>query len=335
MKIVAHSPTQLILHDSATGLRASGVVMLMIGAVIVWIGVDYDGGVAMVPAIFGSLVALAGLGMFLLPARKTFAFSKADRVFVIAAERFGRVERQTIPLRDIADVSLEESTSGDEGGTYRISVTLTDQRRIPWTSYYSGGHVAKRAVVDLVREFLELDPTPALGSGVTTAKEERELRNGRVMLFVMAAFCCLFLGIGVTSLVKEQRRLWLFQPVTATVLSTRVEEHSDSDGSTYEPVVVYRYRVAGREYTASRVTPLEESRSGRWARRVTARYQVGSEYTAYYDPEHPEEAFLLRSRSVIPWAFIAIPLIGMVLILVGLRGTREATKLAYRHRSFG
>ena len=43
------------------------------------------------------------------------------------------------------------------------------------------------------------------------------------------------------------------------MLSTRVEEHSDSDGSTYEPVVVW-YRVNDREYPAGRVTPLNESR---------------------------------------------------------------------------
>ena len=337
MKIVTHSPTQLILRDSATALRLSGAGIALFGAVIVWIGFAREpgAGVAMVPAIIGSLVTLGGLAMLLLPARKTFAFSKTDRVVIIAAERFGRVERQTIPLRDVADVSLEESTSSDDGATYRISLTLADQRRIPWTSYYSSGHVAKRAAVDLVREFLELAPSPALASGVGTAKNERDLRNTRAMLLVMGAFCCVFLGVGVTSLVKEQRRLWTFQPVTATVLSTRVEEHSDSDGSTYEPVVVYRYRVAEREYTASRVTPLEESRSGRWASGVTSRYQVGGEYTAYYDAEHPEEAFLLRSRSILPWAFIGIPLIGMLLIIVGYRGSREATKLAYRHRSVG
>ena len=336
MKIVASTPTQLIIRDTAMALRAFGAVIVLVGAIIIWIGVDRDpdGRVTIVPVVLGSLVVLAGLAMLLLPPRKTFAFSKTERVFVIATERSGRVERETIPLRDIADVSLDESTS-DDGATYRIAVTLTDRRRIPWTSYYSSGHVAKRTVVDLVREFLDLEPSPALGSGIVTAKDERELRNSRVMLVVMAAFCCLFLGIGVVSLAKEQRRLSVFQPVAATVLSTRVEEHSDSDGSTYEPVIVYRYRVQGREYTASRVTPLKESRSGRWAQRVIGRYQVGSEYTAYYDPEQPEEAFLLRTRSVIPWAFIGIPLVGMVLIGVGLRGSREATKLAYRRRSFG
>ena len=60
--------------------------------------------------MIGSLIALGGLALFVLPSRKTFAFSKTERVFIIAKERFGRVERETIPLNKIADVSLEEST---------------------------------------------------------------------------------------------------------------------------------------------------------------------------------------------------------------------------------
>jgi hypothetical protein len=333
MKIVAHSPTQLIIRDTAMTLRAFGVFILLFGAIIVWFGVgaDPDAGIAMVPTVIGSIVAIGGLAMIVLPAPTTFAFSKTDRVFVIAKQRIGRVDRQTIPLRDIADVSLEES-SGD-GGTYRIAVTLADRRRIPWTSYYTAGHATKRVMVQHVREFLDLEPTPALGSGVSTAKDERDLRRGRAGLYLMGAFCCLFFGFGVTMLMKEQRRLSVFQPVTATVLSTRVEEHSDSDGSTYEPVVVYRYRVNDREYTASRVTPLKESRSGGWARRVTSRYHVGSVYTAFYDPREPAEAFLMRSRSFLPWAFLIIPLMGMAFIVAGIRGSYAAERQSRWPRS--
>jgi len=333
MKIVAQTPTELIIRDSAMTLRVVGLFLAALGAFAIFMGLtsDPEGRIGVVPVVIGSLLTLAGLSLAVLPARKTFAFSRGERIFIIAKERFGRVERQVIPLDQIADVSLEESASSD-GNTYRVSVTLADQRRIPWTSYYSSGHASKQAVVNLVRGFLRLDAAPALGSGVMTAKDERDVRRGRIGLFIMGAFCCVFLVIGATMLAKEQRRLSVFQPVEATVLSTRVEEHSDSDGSTYEPVVVYRYRVNDREYTASRVTPLKESRSGRWANRVIARYQVGRNYTAFYDPDDPGEAFLVRSRSVIPWAFIAFSMVGIAFIAVGIRGTREMTRMAYRVR---
>jgi hypothetical protein len=335
MKVIARTPTELIIRDSAGALRAFGVFLLAFAAFAVWIGFTGDPGeVSVVPLVIGSLVALSGLALIVLPPRKTFAFSKTERVFIIAKERFGRVERQSIPLRDVVDIVLEESANSDGGGTYRVAITLADQRRIPWTSYYTSGVVGKRDVVELVREFLDLEPSPQLGSGALTAKDERDAKRGRWGLLAMGAFCCAFLGIGVTMLAKEQRRLSVYQPVEATVLSTRVDEHSDSDGSTYEPVVVYRYFVDDREYTASRVTPLKESRSGRWAHRVTSGYRVGGSYTAFYDPGAPGEAFLMRSRSVIPWGFIAIPLIGLVFIGAGIRGSREVSKMSYRSRSY-
>jgi hypothetical protein len=335
MKIVARTPTELIIRDSALMLRGFGIFLAALGAFAIWVGMtqDSDGRVGTVPVVLGSLIALGGLALFALPSRKTFAFSKTERVFVIAKERFGRVERQTIPLRDIADVSVEESTSSDSGSTYRVSVTLVDQRRVAWTSYYTSGYISKRAVVEVVREFLGFDASPVLGTGATTISDERAARRGRVGLFIMGAVCCLFLGIGLTMLIKEQRRLLMYEPVAATVLSARVEEHSDSDGSTYEPVVVYRYRVADREYTASRVTPLRESRGGDWARRVTSRYAIGGDYTAFYDPEDPAEAFLLRSRSFLPWAFVGIPFVGIMLLVAGIRASGESARMSHWPRS--
>ena len=334
MKIVAHTPTELILRDSGAALRVMGVFLGALGGFAIFMGLAQpDGQGSIVPVVIGSLILLGGVSLIVLPARKTFAFSRSERLFVIARQRFGRVERQLIPLDQVADVSLEESASSD-GNTYRISVTLTDQRRIPWTSYYSSGHASKQVVVDVVREFLRLEPSLAQGSGALTPRDERNVRRSRAGLWLMGAFCCVFLAIGTRLLAKEQRRLSVFQPVEATVLSTRVDEHSDSDGSTYEPVVVYRYRVGDRSYTASRVTPLKESRSGSWASRVAGRYQVGSTYTAYYDPENPADAYLLRSRSVIPWAFVAFSVVGLACVAVGIGGTREMTRMAYRARSF-
>jgi len=333
MKIVAHTPAELIIRDSAMQLRAFGAFLIPFAAFIAWIGMAPDvEQIRVFPLVLAAVVGLGGVAMVALPARKTFAFSKTERVFIIAKARFGRVQRQTIPLRDIIDVSLEESTSSESGSTYRVVATLADQRRIPWTSYYTGGMVSKRVVVERVREFLALAPSPAPGSGALTATDERDARRGRILLVFMGAFCCLFLGIGATMLAKEQRRLSVFQPVTATVVSTSVEEHSDSDGSTYEPVVMYRYRVRDRDYVASRVTPLKESRSGRWAYRVTERYQVGREYTAFYDPADPAEAFLLRKRSVLPWGFIGIPLVGLMIIVAGARAGRGMTTLSDRAR---
>src|SRR6185295_13856681 len=101
MKIVARSPTVLIIRDSAVTIRALGGLFAALGAFAIWLGLtqEPDGRMAVTPMVIGSLIVVVGALMVGLPKRKTFAFSKAERVFVIAKERFGHVERQTIPLR--------------------------------------------------------------------------------------------------------------------------------------------------------------------------------------------------------------------------------------------
>src|SRR5688572_32943182 len=94
MKIVAHTPTELIIRDSAVTLRAFGIFLLAFAAFVVAIGVAQDPGgrVDVFPMVIGTVLALGGLALVVLPWRKTFAFSKSERVFVIVRQRFGRVE---------------------------------------------------------------------------------------------------------------------------------------------------------------------------------------------------------------------------------------------------
>ena len=98
---------------------------------------------------------------------------------------------------------------------------------------------------------------------------------------------------------------------------------SDSDGDTYRPVVEYRYQVDDRPYTSTRTLPIAESRSGKWAHRVIGRFTVGNTYTAWYDPEAPSEAFIVRSRSMIAPVFT---LIGVLAALGGCLGVVSAVR---------
>ena len=325
MKIIARTPTELIVRESAMTLRLLGAFLMALGTFAIYAGTtqDAEGSVSVFPTTIGSFLALAGLSLALFPALRLFAFDKAEHVCRIVTQRLSRVDRQTIPLRDIADVTLEESRSTESGSTYRLAMRLSDRRSVPWTPYYTSGYATKKAVLDSVRDFLGFTPSVSLGSSATPATRERHARRARFGMGAMAAFCGIFLVVGIVMLAKEQRRLTTFEPVTATVLSVRVDAHTDSDGSTYEPVVTYRYRVGGSEYTSAHVTPLRESRSGGWAYRVIDRFQIGSEYTAFYDPENPADAYLLRSRSVVPWAFVGISVIAILLIGVGIRSNTD------------
>src|SRR4051812_11896496 len=138
MKVVSHTPTQLIIRDSATEVRVFGAALVALAAYILFriaLSEGQPDRVFLIKIVLA--ISLAGLALIVLPRRMTFAFSKTDRVFVIVRERLiGRAERETYPLSDIADVSLDEwkstNTKRDTNSTYRVVVTFLDQRQIPW-----------------------------------------------------------------------------------------------------------------------------------------------------------------------------------------------------------
>ena len=62
MKIVAHTPTELIIRDSAMSLRALGAFLVALAAFIVWIGMTQDPErIGIFPLVVGAIVALGGL----------------------------------------------------------------------------------------------------------------------------------------------------------------------------------------------------------------------------------------------------------------------------------
>ncbi|HET7456917.1 MAG TPA: DUF3592 domain-containing protein [Gemmatimonadaceae bacterium] len=161
-------------------------------------------------------------------------------------------------------------------------------------------------------------PRPMRGSPFSIV--ERPKRASLAALGAMAAVALVFLAIGVRARRVESLRLATFVPTRAFVFSSDVEEGhasaSAEDAPTYRPVIRYRYGVAGRGvFVSDRVTPLAESRSGRWAADLAARYRPGTAVTAYVDPADPTRAFLDRSRSILPSIFMAFG--GGFLVLAG------------------
>ena len=336
MKVDTHTPTQLIIRDSATGVRAFGAVLVAFAGYILFRFALSEGQSDRAFLVrIAVVVALAGVALIVLPRRRTFAFSKSDRVFVIASERLigGRVERETYALSDIADVSLDEAKATDteraRDSTYRVIVTLRDQRQIPWTSYWTAGAGPKQEAVSLVREFLGFEPARAPGVAAPTADAERTARRSRRTLVAGGIVACMFLGVGVYLLALEQQHLSAFQPVSATVLRTRVIKAHSGPPPTYEPVVVYQYRVRDRDYTAGLVMPVRESGNEKWATRVAGDFHVGSTYTAYYNPNNPGEAFLVRTRSATPWELVGMSLLGLVFIVFVYRSRPTTVDPAY------
>jgi CHASE1-domain containing sensor protein len=87
--------------------------------------------------------------------------------------------------------------------------------------------------------------------------------------------------------------------------------------------------VNEHEYVGTQVTPINESRSGQWAFKIAARYRPGQATTAWYDPDRPDQAFLLHEASWLPLMFIGMPLgmLGIILIISRLRAAKRLTPI--------
>lgn len=138
---------------------------------------------------------------------------------------------------------------------------------------------------------------------------------------IVALLLSVFFVVGTLQELREARALRTFRPVAATVLSSDVEyvRSAGSRTSAYRPMVRYEYIVAGERHVADRVTPLHESRSASWASALARRFVPGTKVTAYVNPGDPDDAYLVRTRSWLPWVFIAGPLLMLAVVATGLR----------------
>lgn len=116
-------------------------------------------------------------------------------------------------------------------------------------------------------------------------------------------------------------RTWPAVPCTVT--ESRVEESSDSDGSTYKAVVISAYTWEGREYGSGRYDFTDYSSSGYEGKAaLVARYPVGTRAECYVNPEDPSEAVLSRSAS----SRYLLGLFGLIFMLPGLVGLAWALR---------
>ncbi len=132
----------------------------------------------------------------------------------------------------------------------------------------------------------------------------------RLFLLGFTLFPLIFMGIGVGIAWHQHRMISTYRPVQVTVLSKEIKTHpSSSDGGpTYSPVIQYHYKVGETSYTCGQVTPLNESGGYAWASRLNARFEIGDSYEAYYNPQNPAEAFLVREYTFFPYVFILFPM---------------------------
>jgi hypothetical protein len=150
-----------------------------------------------------------------------------------------------------------------------------------------------------------------------------------VGLVVLAGVAGILLWIGGTALRLERvarERIADWKPVTATVQEVSVESRrAGKSGLAWAPVVRYTYVVDGAGYTATRVTVLDEASTKPWADRIAAHYHPGETVTAFYDPLHPGEAYLVSIGAGAGLWIVALAVVPIALaVRLVLRMRRSA-----------
>jgi hypothetical protein len=91
-------------------------------------------------------------------------------------------------------------------------------------------------------------------------------------------------------------------PVEATVLSAQVTQFHGSHGAIhYRPEVKYQYKVGEKTFRSEQLAALSAWGTKDWANAVVARHNTNMVAKAYYQPEDPSHAILLRICSFQPY----------------------------------
>ncbi len=123
-----------------------------------------------------------------------------------------------------------------------------------------------------------------------------------------------FMGIGIYMTINQHTKIHTYEPVEAEVISKDIEERTSTRKRRtrykYLPIVEYTYTLGGETYTAAQVTPLNSTVGSRnEAYRIINQFTEGESVTAYYNPQDPHQAFLLKRYSMGPYLFILFPLL--------------------------
>ena len=101
-----------------------------------------------------------------------------------------------------------------------------------------------------------------------------------------------------------------FKPADALILESGVHD-GPGRGANYVPDIRYRYVVAGVVHVSSNYSNAMFARdSDAVPREIVARYPPGRAVTAWYDPERPDRAVLVREMN---WILLTVALVGCLI----------------------
>ena len=139
----------------------------------------------------------------------------------------------------------------------------------------------------------------------TTVSGRRDLAAS-ILLWVCVPFMLVLpLWIFAKGLEDAQRQHWMirtFTRVDAAVVSAQVTSFKGAKGAVhYVANVSYKYSVEGKTYQSDKLAPLSMWGSEEWANAVVAKYKASPACHAYYNPQDPGEAILMRPYIFEPY----------------------------------
>jgi hypothetical protein len=109
----------------------------------------------------------------------------------------------------------------------------------------------------------------------------------------------------------QRQEVSTFESTDATVLSSEV----DTSGDTTNIDITYEYTVDGETYRSSNIYPGVFDLNSN-AESIVADNPEGATVTAYYDPENPSNAFLVKTKNTL--LLLLLTVFGVLLTVVGV-----------------
>jgi len=111
-----------------------------------------------------------------------------------------------------------------------------------------------------------------------------------IIIFVLFLLNAIFLTI-IFFIRRRMATVRRWPSTLGTVMTSRLETRSTSDGYTDYPFVQYSYQIGEQTYQGMKLAPGPEV-GGTGAGKVVAKYPAGAQVMIFYNPQNPSEAVL-------------------------------------------
>lgn len=157
-------------------------------------------------------------------------------------------------------------------------------------------------------------------------------------VIITGLFVLLFtalIGLGWHLILKEQETVSaLSEQTTATVVGKQVVTESNRTGEEidiyFRPVVSYQFQVGDRTYSGNRIFPRDAAAGGNlgsiFARAPLEGFEVGQEAKAYYNPDDPDQACLIRRPAFWSYGIVLAATVALGIALATFRVEEDDAK---------